>query len=40
MGRLLNVVTPLHQMNKRDDVARMVNDKVQCMLKAKEYEAE
>ncbi|MBV9557980.1 MAG: class I SAM-dependent methyltransferase, partial [Pseudolabrys sp.] len=40
MGRLLNVVTPLHQMTKRDYVARMVDDKVHCMLKAKEYEAD
>ena len=40
MGRLLNVVTPLHQMTKRDYLARMVDDKVHCMLKAKEYEAD
>ena len=40
MGRLLNVVTPLPQMTKRDYVARMVDDKVHCMLKAKEYEAD
>ncbi len=38
MGRLLNIVTPLHQMTKRDYIARMVDDKVTCMLKAKEYE--
>jgi SAM-dependent methyltransferase len=38
MGRLLNVVTPLHRMTKRDYLARMVDDKVHCMLKAKEYE--
>src|ERR1043166_462991 len=35
MGRLLNVVTPLHQMTKRDYLARMVDDKVHCMLTAK-----
>src|ERR1043166_5111957 len=40
MGRLLNVVTPMHQMTKRDYLARMVDDKVHCMLKAKEYEAD
>src|ERR1700745_1750631 len=40
MGRLLNVVTPLHQVPKRDHLARMVDDKVHCMLKAKEYEAD
>jgi SAM-dependent methyltransferase len=38
MGRLLNIVTPLHKATKRDSLARMVDDKVQCMLKAKEYE--
>src|SRR5499427_1757383 len=40
MGRLLNVVTPLHQMTKRDYIGRMVDDKVHCMLKAKEYEGD
>src|SRR3974390_2643073 len=38
MGRLLNIVTPLHRATKRDYLARMVDDKVHCMLKAKEYE--
>ena len=38
MGQLLNVVTPLHKRTMRDYLARMVDDKVQCMLKAKEYE--
>jgi len=38
MGKLLNIVTPLHQQTRRDYLARMVDDKVQCMLKAKEYE--
>jgi SAM-dependent methyltransferase len=38
MGRLLNIVTPLHKMTRRDYLARMVDDKVHCMLKAKEYE--
>jgi ubiquinone/menaquinone biosynthesis C-methylase UbiE len=40
MGRLLNIVTPLHKATKRDYLARMVDDKVTCMLKAKEYEAD
>jgi ubiquinone/menaquinone biosynthesis C-methylase UbiE len=40
MGRLLNIVTPLHKMTKRDYVARMVDDKVHCMRKAKEYEGD
>ena len=31
MGRLLDIVTPLHKSTKRDYVARMVDDKVTCM---------
>jgi SAM-dependent methyltransferase len=38
MGELMNFVTPLHRSTKRDCLARMVDDKVHCMLKAKEYE--
>ena len=38
MGRLLNIVTPLHKMTKRDYIGRMMDEKVHCMLKAKEYE--
>lgn len=38
MGRLLNIVTPLHQMTARKYIDRMVDEKVHCMLKAKEYE--
>jgi SAM-dependent methyltransferase len=38
MGQLQNIVTPLHKRTKRDYLARMVDDKVHCMLKAKEYE--
>ncbi|HUE76016.1 MAG TPA: SAM-dependent methyltransferase, partial [Chloroflexota bacterium] len=40
MGQLRNFVTPLHKSTKRDYLARMVDDKVVCMLKAKEYEAD
>lgn len=40
MGELLNVVTPLHLRTKRDHLARMTDDKVHCMVKAKEYEAD
>src|ERR1700687_3656772 len=40
MGRLLNIVTPLHKMTKRDYIGRMTDDKGHCMLKAKEYEAD
>jgi len=38
MGRLMNLVTPLHKKTKRDYIGRMMDDKVACMLKAKEYE--
>ena len=38
MGRLLNIVTQLHQMTERKYIDRMVDEKVHCMLKAKEYE--
>lgn len=38
MGRLLNIVTPLHKKTKRDYIGRMMDDKVHCMIKAKEYE--
>jgi len=38
VGRLLNVVTPLHKRTQRDYVGRMQDEKVHCMLKAKEYE--
>jgi SAM-dependent methyltransferase len=38
MGRLLEIVTPLHKATKRDYIARMMDDKVNCMIKAKEYE--
>lgn len=38
MGILLSLVTPLHKMTKRDYIGRMTDDKVHCMLKAKEYE--
>jgi SAM-dependent methyltransferase len=38
MGRLLNLVTPLHKQTRRDYLARMVDDKAQCMVRAKDYE--
>ncbi len=37
MGRLLNVITPLHRKAKRDYLARMNDDKIHCMKIAKEY---
>ncbi len=30
MGRLLDIVTPLHKATKRDYLARMVDDKVKA----------
>lgn len=38
MGQLRNFVTPLHKATARDYIGRMVDEKVKCMLKAKEYE--
>jgi SAM-dependent methyltransferase len=38
MGKLRNIVTPLHKATARKYLDRMVDDKVTCMMKAKEYE--
>src|SRR5947209_3979534 len=38
MGQLRNIVTPLHKATQRDYLARMIDDKSNCMVKAKEYE--
>lgn len=38
MGQLRNFVTPLHKATSRNYLERMVDEKVKCMLKAKEYE--
>ena len=38
MGNFVNYVTALHQSTKRAYIDRMVDDKINCMLKAKEYE--
>ncbi|MBC8232342.1 class I SAM-dependent methyltransferase [bacterium] len=38
MGRLMNIVTPLHKKAKRDYIGRMMDEKVHCMMKAREYE--
>lgn len=40
MGELKNFITPLHTSTSREYVARMVDEKVHCMLKAKEYESD
>lgn len=37
MGKLLNIITPLHKKTQRDYLARMVDDKVSCMKIAKQY---
>ena len=38
MGKLLNLVTPLHMETPRDYLARMQDEKVHCMGIAKQYE--
>ena len=40
MGELVQLVTPLHQATSRSYIDRMMDDKVHCMLKAKEYESD
>ena len=40
MGKLVDYVTPLHKATSRAYIDRMVDEKVHCMLKAKEYEAD
>ena len=40
MGNLVNYVTSLHQATSRKYIDRMVDDKINCMLKAKEYEGD
>jgi len=37
MGNLLNIVTPLHKKTKRDYLARMNDDKINCVEVAKQY---
>jgi SAM-dependent methyltransferase len=37
MGKLLKIVTSLHESSKRDYLLRMVDDKVNCMKIAKQY---
>ena len=38
MGQLKNFVTPLHKATARKYIDRMVDEKVHCMERAKEYE--
>jgi SAM-dependent methyltransferase len=37
MGRLMNIVTPLHRKTRRDYIGRMTDDKVFCMETARKY---
>lgn len=37
MGRLLNVITPLHKRTRRDYIGRMMDDKAGCMRVARRY---
>jgi len=37
MGKLLNIITPLHKKTKRDYIGRMNDDKVSCMKVARKY---
>lgn len=40
MGKLVNIVTPLHQATSRKYIDRMIDDKVKCMKIAKVYGAD
>lgn len=37
MGKLLDIITHLHKKTKRDYIARMTDNKVECMKVAREY---
>ena len=38
MGKKINLVTKLHQSTKRNYIERMMNEKVLCMKKGREFE--
>ena len=38
MSKFLNIVTKLHKKTSRDYVSRMLDDKITCMTKSKEYD--
>jgi ubiquinone/menaquinone biosynthesis C-methylase UbiE len=40
MGQMVEIVTPLHTATQRDCIGRMLDNKVEAMIKAKEYEYE
>ena len=37
MGKLLSIITPLHQKTKRDHIARMMNNKIECAKIARKF---
>lgn len=37
MGKLLNIITPLHTSTKRDYIGRMTDNKIEAMKKARKY---
>ncbi len=37
MGKLLNIINPLHKKTKRDYMGRMTDDKVECMKVARKF---
>lgn len=38
MGRQLEIITPLHKQASRDYLGRMQDEKIHCMVKARDYE--
>jgi ubiquinone/menaquinone biosynthesis C-methylase UbiE len=38
MGRLLDIITPLHKQTKRDYIGRMMDDKIACSEIARKYD--
>jgi len=40
MNKLLNIITPLHKSTKREYLARMADNKIECMKIAKKYSYE
>jgi len=38
MGKLLQIVTPVHQSTQRDYLGRMIDNKASCMVEAKKYD--
>ncbi|WP_419771188.1 MAG: class I SAM-dependent methyltransferase [Candidatus Marinarcus sp.] len=38
MGKQLNIITKIHKQTPREYLGRMLDDKINCMIKAKEFE--